>query len=165
MSVNNQPNEPVDLGDGETFLGKGWDTTAKVVKENQGASKWVNLEDGQKTEFNIIGIPEVFTKQFPGRDEPTVRVKVAVYTPALESEQVWEMSKKVWEKQLTRQRQKHADKFEDAVFELEREGTGKKTEYYLDYVRQLKPEEIAKRDSLITPDLSKASTKEDDIPF
>ncbi len=131
----------------ENHLGRGWADAEKIMEEKSSGS-FLKLEDGKSTLINVVSEPEAYEKEFKPGEGMKPRVKVDVWVPGAPRLQTWDMSPTVFKK-LKRQFVRRGDQFDAAVFELGREGTALKTEYMLEYVRDLTADERRAREKLI----------------
>src|SRR5690606_36955088 len=122
------------------YLGKGWDESEEVANQS---SSWIKLDPGQHINLVAVGEPEVFEKTFErdGEKRVTKRWSIDVWIPEEKVLKTWEMSKTTFN-DLKRQRTIRGAGFSNAVFRLERQGSGMNTKYSLDFIRTLEGAEI-----------------------
>jgi hypothetical protein len=149
------------FGDDNKQLGKGWDEAEELSSQS---GNWIKLESGQKILLNVVGEPIVFEKVFKeqgGEEKVQTRFSVEVFVPG-QGIKTWEMSKTVFN-DVKRQRGRRGADFGNALFLLERKGTGLTTKWLLDYERQLKEKELEERAIYVKP--AAAAANESDVPF
>ena len=140
-------------------LGRGWDAAETIAAQS---GNWIKLEPGESVLLNIVSEPDVDKKTFTqpnGEERESLRFSFDVWVPG-QGIKVWEISKTTFS-DIKRQRNKRSEEFTNAIFSVERVGSGTATKYAIDYERQLKPAEIDERNAA----LIKAGKAPEELPF
>lgn len=137
-----------DFTQNETHLASGWEECAKTMETRSGGM-FLKVEDGKSVYLNLVGKPSTYEKEFTPGEGMRARTKIDVWIPGDEKFKTWDMSNTVWKQLLRHFNRRGVAAMDKAVFELGREGTGKESKYWLEYLRDLSEDELRARSKLL----------------